>query len=166
MLEESAIEPKVRIMQGTLSSVARSAIAALTLLSACSSNRQQVPPPAEDRAFTEEDKRAARALSLSNNQAITDATSPYARALLCRNGIEALAVRFQGVRGPGMAEQRQAMEQVRAYIGEQLRLLAEREGKSGAELNGDMKETQEQHADPTENAQIALACLRRLQEAM
>lgn len=115
--------------------------------------------------FSEEDKRAARALSISNNQAVIDATSPYARALLCSNAIETLAERFQGARGPMMDEQRQAMEQARAYFREQLSALAEREGKSDAELTNDMDETREQHADPAENAQIAIACLRRLQEA-
>lgn len=152
-------------MQRTLPPAAWSALAALSLLSACSSNQQPAPPPADDKQFSEEDKRAARALSISNNEAITDAASPYARALLCNNGIETLAERFQGARGPMMDQQRQAMEQARAYFGDQLRLLAEREGKSEAELNSDMEEAAEQHADPAENAQIAIACLRRLQEA-
>jgi len=140
-------------------------LAALSLLPACSSNQQPAPPPADDKEFSEADKRAARALSISNNDAVTDATTPYARALLCRNGIETLAERFQQARGPMMEEQRQAMEQARAYFGEQLRLLAEREGKSEPGLNRDIAETQEQHADPAENAQIAIACLRGLQEA-
>ncbi len=153
-------------MQRTLSTAPLSALAALSFLSACSPNPQAPSPAFDEKEFSEEDKRAARALSISNNQAVMEATNPYARALLCRNGIDGLAERFQQARGPMMEEQQQAMEQARAYFDEQLRLLAEREGKSEAELNDDLEETGQQHADPGENAQIAVACLRRLQQTI
>jgi hypothetical protein len=61
-------------------------------------------------------------------------------------------------------QQLQAMKQAQTFFGDQLLMLAEREGKSGEDLNSDIARVRAEHADLAESAQIALACLRRLQE--
>ena len=152
-------------MLKTASKAAWFAILVVSSLTACSSREESSPPSSEQpREFSAEDKRAARALSISNNPAVMNAESPYARALLCRNGIGALAEQFEKARGLS-DEQRQAMEQARAYFDEQLRVLGQREGKSESDVSSDLEKVAQENVDTAENARIANACLRRLLEA-
>ena len=104
----------------------------------------------------------ASALSVSNRQEILNSESPYARALLCGHAMNALAGTFLEARGLS-GEQRQAMVQAQAYFDEQLRVLAQREGKSASDLSEDLEKMAEERADRGESAQIAVACLRDLQ---
>jgi len=136
----------------------------LLALTACSSGRGEAPEAVQKIEFGPEEKRVAQALSVSNNQAVMNAETPYARALLCKSGIDVLADRFGEARGLS-SEQKSGMEQARVYFDEQLQLLATREGKSGADLAADLKAVTEDGAISGESAQIVVACLRRLQSA-
>ncbi|GEM_PF-2402885 len=143
-----------------------SAMFALASLAACSSseNARQGAPDSQAKVFGDEDRQIARALSISNDPAVTQADSPYARALLCRNGMEALVERFQGAAGLS-AEQRQGMERVASYFEGQARVLGEAEGKSPADVVSDLEQAAEDNPDTAENARTAIACLRELQAA-
>lgn len=134
-------------------------------LAACSSGRETMTAPNEEpaRAFSDEDRRVASALSISQDRAVTNADSPYSRALLCRNGMETLAERFQDAAGLS-EQQREGIEQARAYFDERLRLLGESEGKSASDISEDVQQTAEDNFDTAENARIAIACLQRLQQ--
>lgn len=134
-------------------------------LAACSSDGETMTGPNEEpaREFSDADRRVASALSISQNRAVTNADSPYSRALLCRNGMEALAERFQEAGGLS-EQQRQGIEQARTYFDGQLRLLGESEGKSASDISADVQQTAEDNFDTAENARIAIACLRQLQE--
>lgn len=133
------------------------------LLASCSPGADVAERPSDEvRAFSEEDKRVASALSVSNRQEILNSESPYARALLCGHAMNALAGTFLEARGLS-GEQRQAMVQAQAYFDEQLRVLAQREGKSASDLSEDLEKMAEERADRGESAQIAVACLRDLQ---
>lgn len=156
------VEPKARTMNGNHPS-AWLVIAVLSFLCACSPSQPSGGRAIPTREFSQEDKRAALALSISNSEAVADAATPYDRSLLCKNGIEALIQRFQGLRGPSTDQQLQAMEQASAYFSEQVHSIAKLEGKSEAELTRDLKVTREQHEDPAENVQIIAACLRALE---
>lgn len=141
------------------------AVLALTTLAGCSSaDKGDADPKPEARQFSEEDKRVARALSVSQVQSISDAEGPYARALLCANGMDALAERFQDFRGLG-EQQRSAIEQAREYFGQQLREAGASEGKSANDIESDLQKTAQDNIDPAENARTAMACLQRLQQA-
>lgn len=152
-------------MLKTASKHAWFAILAASSLTGCSSSEESSARSSEQpREFSAEDKRAARALSISNNPAVINAESAYARALLCRNGIGALADQFEKARGLS-DEQRQAVERARAHFDEQLRALGHREGKSESDMRSDLETVAQENVDAAENARIANACLRRLLEA-
>ena len=55
------------------------------------------------------------------------------------------------------------MEQAQAYFDEQLNLLAQREGKSAANIEDDLEKITAERTGAGESAQIAVACLRDLQ---
>lgn len=140
------------------------AIFALSSLAACSPDADIADEPAtEQRVFSEEDQRIARALSIGNSRAVANADSPYARALLCRHGMDVLADRFREASGLS-EQQRQGIEQAQTYFDEELRALAQDEGKTPAELDSDLAQVAEDNPDPGEAARIAIGCLQRLQE--
>ncbi|MBT2133558.1 hypothetical protein KK137_04340 [Croceibacterium sp. LX-88] len=138
---------------------------ALTTLAACSPAENSIAAPERKvREFSEEDKRLARALSVGQAQAVTEADSPYARALLCANGMDALAERLQDFQG--LAEQQQlAIEQARTYFSEELNEAGAGEGKSASDIKSDLEKTALANVDAAENARTAMACLQRLQQA-
>lgn len=142
-----------------------SAMFMLVSLTACSSgeNTHDDAPASPAKAFSDEDREIARALSISNDLAVADADSPYARALLCRNGMGVLAERFQDAVGLSI-EQRQGIEQAVTYFDGQMRVLGEAEGKAAADVTSDLEQTAADNPDTTENVRTAIACLRELQE--
>lgn len=143
----------------------------LFALTACSPDPSEREPgldhtaiaPQEAREFSEEDKRVASALSLSQGEAAMQAEGPYARALLCSHGIEVLAMRFGD--GAGLSDhQREAMVQARAYFAQQLRAVGEDEGKTAREISADLEQTAQDNYNDGESIRTAASCLRRLQE--
>jgi hypothetical protein len=114
------------------------------------------------REFSAEEKRQARALSISQVKSVTDAASPYARALLCKNGMDVMAQRLQNV-GIMNAQQGQLLQQAQAYFDRQLNALGEQQGLSAADVRNDLGRVARDHSDTSENARIAVACLKRLQ---
>lgn len=134
-------------------------------LAACSSDENilREPRTEQSREFGEHDKIVARALSISNTQAMEKADSPYARALLCRSGVEVLAERIREAGGLG-AQHVQAVEQVQAYFDQQLHTLASREGRSINDISRDLEQMALDYPDRATNARLAVSCLQELQK--
>lgn len=116
------------------------------------------------REFSQEDKAAARALSIGNASAIEEAASPYAQALLCRNAIEKLAAQFRQTEGLS-DEQIQGIEQVQALYDRRVRLLSGPESKSSENLSHDLDQPTADNSESKTNGRVAIACLRQLQES-
>lgn len=123
----------------------------------------RAPPSEKAREFGEQDKAAARALSIGNNEAMASADSPYAQALLCRHGIEVIADRLRQS-GGFSDEQVQGIAQAQTYFDRRLRVLADSEGKSASDIRSDLAKTATDNPDIGVNARIAIACLQKLQQ--
>lgn len=137
----------------------------LPSLAGCSEGGEtlRTPQAEQSRQFSDADKIAARALSIGNDEAMTNADSPYAQALLCKNGVDIIADRISQAGGFG-EQQMQGIELAQAYYDRQVRSLAASEGKSASEIEGDLEQTATDNPDVGANARIAIACLQNLQE--
>jgi hypothetical protein len=141
-------------------------IALPSLCAGCSGRAPaENPPEARPAAqFGDEARQAARALSINQVRSVTAAADPYARMLLCKNGLDATAQRLQNS-SVLTSQQRQVLQQAQAYLGRQLHRLGEEQGKSPTAIDSDLAQTAASHADAQENARIAAACLQGLQGA-
>jgi len=135
-------------------------------LSACSEGELTVEPqPHEDtREFSEAEKAAARALSITNTKEMLKAEDPYAQALLCRHGIAETA-KILGKTSSLSGEQEQALRQAEALFDQRLRDLAAVSGKSPDELQEDLEQTAQGNQDRATNVKTAVGCVERLQES-
>lgn len=135
----------------------------LVLLSLCGgcSGREAVNRPREKEAqeFSSEEKSAARMLSINHTKSVTDAASPYAKALLCKNGLDMTAQRLRSLSIMN-AQQRQLLQQAQTYFDRQLHELGERQGMSTTDIRRDLDQTAQNHSDAEENARIAVTCLQ------
>jgi hypothetical protein len=140
-------------------------ILCLSLPAGCSDDAQTAEPLPQDRPreFSEEEKRAARALSISNTEVLAAAETPYAQALLCRHGItEVRRVMSEtaGLRG----EQKKALSQAEALFDRRLRDLVRSTGKSPGDIPADLGRTADENPDQSANVRTAMACLQKLQQ--
>jgi hypothetical protein len=138
----------------------------LSFLAGCSNSDAGDPSPTRTRTpveFSEQDKIAARALSIGNSDAMENADSPYARALLCRNGMMVLSKHFDNFAALGQ-QQRQAVRRADAYFDRQLQALGSSQGKSKSDIAEDLQQMNLDNSDLSLNARIALGCLRGLQD--
>lgn len=137
----------------------------LIVLSSCSVSERTgraETPDTPAREFSKQDKMAARALSIDDRTAIENVDSPYAQAMLCRNGVESIAVRFRGTAAAN-EEMAQGMEQIIAFYDRRLRSLGGKQAKSPEEIRRDLQQTKEDNTNSSANARVAIACLRELQ---
>lgn len=150
-------------MGSNLSNVALAAGLFLSLVS-CSGGEERGKEAAKapERQFSEEDKRAARALSIGDSRAIESSGSPYAQALLCNNAVQSIADRLRSA-GSLNAEQLRGFDQTRAYYDRQVFGLGKQEGKSASQIQQDRKQTAAANPEPAANARLAIACLQMLQ---
>jgi hypothetical protein len=134
-----------------------------TLCAGCSTEEPlKNPPEKKMRTFSAEEMKQARALSITQASSVTDAANPYAKALLCKIGMDLVAQRLQNV-GVMNAEQRQILQESKAYFDRQLNALGEQRGKSARDIQRDLAQVAEHHSDAAENTRTAVACLKRLQ---
>jgi hypothetical protein len=147
-----------------LSKAALAAALCLVSLTACSGGEESGRKAAEaqERRFSEEDKRAARALSIGDSRAIEGSDSPYAQALLCNHAVQSIADRLRSA-GSLNAEQLRGFDQTRAYYERQLLGRGKLEGKSASQIQKDRQKTAAANPDPVANARLAIACLQMLQ---
>ena len=138
----------------------------LPVLAACSSGRDatEMTVGGESREFSEQDKIAARALSISDSRTVS-AGSPYTQALLCRNAMEVLGESF-AQSGALSEQQMQGVGQAKAYFDGQLHELVGAEGKSPDDIGPDLEQVAQDNQDAAANARIAIACLERLRETV
>jgi len=122
------------------------------------------PQPYEAaREFSQADKMAARALSISNTEVMANTESPYAQALLCRHGLTEIATLIRETWGSN-SEQEQALQQAEALFDQRLRDLAGADGKSAEDIQQDLEQTAQNNQDRAMNARIAVGCLEQLQQ--
>lgn len=120
-------------------------------------------PHDERREFGAEEKRAARALSISNTEIVANAESPYARALLCRHGLTEMAGMMRETWSLS-SEQEQALRHAEAMLDERLRELAGAEGKSSEGIQEDLEQTAQNNRDQARNVRMAVGCIEQLQQ--
>lgn len=116
------------------------------------------------REFSEAEKSAARALSISNTEVMLKAESPYAQAMLCRHGIAETANLLSETSSLS-SEQEQALRQAEALFDQRVRDLAVAEGKSAENVREDLERTAQDNQDRATNVRIAVGCVEKLQQA-
>ena len=113
-------------------------------------------------SFSEEQKDAARALSVGNQSMTTIGDEPYERAIACTNALDEL-IAVAGEAGFFSEVQLSAAEEVRqVYYNRALEFGAE-QNKSSRNVNVDLQGAASA-AEQTENRSlIAIGCIRNLQ---
>lgn len=132
-----------------------SALIALSAVSACSSSEVPVEETetSQQKAFTEEDRRIARLLSVGGND-IDDSASPRYRATLCNLALQAIEERLRGALSD---EQRQAFAQAQSVYDRRARAGASPEDRR---LSRD--EVEADYPDERDRARFAIGCLQAL----
>lgn len=131
------------------------ALLAATL--ACAPAKQAPDGEGAGRVFSDDDRRAAQALSLSKSSVET-AASPGDQARLCSLAIKSLADRFRtvGSPNPALIETLDRAEQIYSA-----RAARSGDGAGGGQTGRD-DAALEILADPADRARMALGCLQEL----
>lgn len=143
----------------------------LAALSACSAQEARRDPSAEPppRDFSEEDKAAARALSIANstriaeNSLLNDEDDPYMQALICRNSLQGL-VELLRTSGAISDTQINAIEETIALFHRRAAALGESAGKTPANIEQDLRKIEQNSYGTEARGKTALACLQRLKQ--
>ncbi len=134
------------------------------LLAGCGADTA-APVPSEKvgqaRQFSDEDKRAAVALSVGSVQALSAETSAYIRSLSCSIALDSLYAQMSegGQLDPAMLN---AVEQVRTVYNSRVQQLGAAESKSSADIAADRQQRAEEIPEQRERGQIAIGCLRAM----
>lgn len=137
------------------------------LLGGCSSGDEQsrnVAATASAREFTDQEKRAARTLSISQLGTPPAAGSAYDKAILCSIALESLAVRFGDLEALNQ-EQVRALSLARNSYERQARALGNERGRSAEELRTDRQRVATENSDQGARLRTAIGCLQSLQGA-
>lgn len=136
--------------------------ACLVLLPSCSGGEDRGAEATGESAqeFSQANKSAARALSLSNAGATRQAGSPQEQAALCSQALEALSLRLRDS-GTLSDTQLQALGEAKGIYDRRLEGGTPQTAPGGS--SGDRPN--EQEANPAEQARIAIGCLQDLQTA-
>lgn len=140
-------------------SVAVAACAMLVGLPACAPPVTQ-PPKSDERVFSDDDRRAALALSLSRSGAVAAQTNPYEQAVQCSLAIKFIVNRF-GTAAIGNPEVIEALEKAQRIYADRAAASRSAQEDVSAEDNGDARPG-EAIQDPADRARVALACLQDL----
>lgn len=121
----------------------------------------QTDPP---RAFSQDEMQAARKLSLvtsgvGSSRVLEAASSPYARAVLCRTAIGTIGETLRQSGRPMETELR-AFDQAGMAYERRLRALGAQEGKSASDIARDLEQASEDAPDLSIQAQLAITCLQ------
>ncbi len=138
-------------------------LTALLLAASCAPETATAPQAAsvDTVEFDADDRRAAQALSIGNQAALTGAATAYDRALLCSIALDSLTEQLQE-RGALTAEQQRAFGEVRRLY--ERRLDQSAGSKTAEERSRDREQAEEANPEPSTRAQIAIGCLRQLQQ--
>lgn len=142
-------------------------IVSLALLAACSDHKapsEKTMPFTAAREYSEQDKIAARALSISNNSGFEAADTPYAQALLCSNAISSTGSKLRQTGGLSQDILR-GIDQAKANYDRRVRTFASEAGKSTDDIESDLRQTAKNNPDAGANARVTMACIQQLQEA-
>jgi hypothetical protein len=140
---------------------------AFALLGACSG------APETDRAatdeqpaqlFSQEERIAARALSIGNRGIMEEAESPYQQAVECSGAIAALAERFRQAGGL-TSEQLAIVDQAKAVYDRRMQLLAGQARQADQDTGPDQPSSAEDSPEPGARALLAVGCIQRLAQA-
>ncbi len=140
---------------------------AMSLVAACSPADTSDPSiglEQIERAFSDEERRAALALSIGDNARIASVEGAYDRALLCSNAIDSITAQVREA-GALTSEQLRVMDQAGTIFANRLRRMAEGEGKSAVDIAGDLRRMEAEDEQPGGNARVAIACLQQLQRS-
>lgn len=136
-----------------------------TLVAACSPNS---PAPSSTSSegqaseFSAADKAAARALSIGDERSLQNLDNSGERALACADAIEMLGVRLRET--GGMTEtQLSALDQARMFYARQVPPGLREASETRKDNEDTVAIEPQERADPAQQARIALACLRKLQ---
>jgi hypothetical protein len=136
-------------------------LAALALTSCSRGGGDEAPLAAERqiREFSQQDKLAARSLSLASKNIVEQANGSYAQALLCNLAIDTIAERLRGAGSLG-ATQLNELAEAESQFDRRLRALGKQENKSEADIRNDLERAAADNPDASANARVALACLQ------
>ena len=137
---------------------------AFAALTACSQISQSsgAPEPTHGQAqFSSDDHRAAQALSLGNVRAVSDAADPFDQAVLCMVAIDEIYARLKGLEVSLPKSQVDALAKTRAIYEGRARAAFATEPASDT-IQAARRRLAAAHPEPSERAQIAIACLRKL----
>ena len=112
--------------------------------------------------YSNEERRAAQALSLGNDPTLTTESSPYQRALICSDALAALNRRFR-TSAQMTSSVQTSMLQVEVLFDRQLERLGREQNKSTEEVASDRAQQAARGTDDGAKARIALGCIRELQ---
>lgn len=110
--------------------------------------------------FSDEERRAAQALSVGGEQVVPAGSSAYQQALKCQFAFPAFSARIVGEGGGQNVGP--AVEQARVYFDRRLRTAAAQENKTAAQIAADLKAQEVQFPDESAMIRMAVGCLRAL----
>ncbi|NVD44391.1 hypothetical protein [Qipengyuania atrilutea] len=134
------------------------------LLASCNDRASELTgdPPADKRKeFSDAEKQIAAELSIGNQAILEEATSDYEQALVCDMALESLATQLTE-RGALNAAQRQAFVDARKLFVRRQKLFAGQ--RNGEDIASDRREFEIYAGEDSVRAQIAIGCIRKLQE--
>lgn len=139
---------------------------ALALLAGCSgaqeSDQGAGVSQEQVRQFSNEERLAARALSIGSRSAAPQSGNPYEQAVTCSSAIEALADRLRQSDAL-TSEQLQIVEQAKAVYDRRIRSLTDQASAAGTAVGEDPLQAVDN--PPRGEALQAIGCIQNLAEA-
>lgn len=131
------------------------------MFSGCSRPSSSLDQSAQvaSRSFSDDDRRAARSLSIGNVGALESLTSPFEQALLCSLALEEMIGR--------VGESGIAIPDAQKKVLDQARRIYERRASEGAQeaeagLQEARQRIKDRYPEPAQRAQISVGCLQKL----
>lgn len=113
------------------------------------------------RTISEQEKKEALALSLGNLGVMSEATSPYSRAMLCVIALETMSERLGELgQADGAMSYGEILKRSSGLYAREVRSIAAREGKTLSQIAQDRKQHAAQIPELSFRGQIAINCLR------
>lgn len=134
------------------------------LASACGTATQRSPAEHETaakRSFSDEEKRAAQALSIGIGASQQPDLTPYERALRCRIAFDLLVDRLDQL-GENSAQRRALVDAVGLFDQRLSRAGAEA-NKAPPDIAEDIAKQRTQMAGGVDDARLAIGCIREIQ---
>lgn len=114
--------------------------------------------------FSEADKRAARALSIGDEQGLAKMDNPNAQARACSQAIGLMADKLREANAL-TEEQFSALEKARAFYANKSPPSSTEKFQTGMSASGSPEATARPEENLAQSGRTAIACIRRLQES-